>query len=342
MLKQALICSIITAIAVAICWQPGEQSSVLRGHTHEVFALAFSPDGKTLASGSGDFHFNPQTEELSEYGELKFWDLAAGKQRISIDSDARFWTIAFSPDGKLAVTGSGVHGMRAGLIQVWDWQAKQQIAAVTQEWLVQSLAISRDGQRLATVCYGSPPQLWQLPDLKNPISLTGQNDEVKSVAFSPDGRTLATGSWDKTVKIWDVESARCVRTLRLSGEGGFVSTVAFSPDGSLLAVGSGTVELSPQDSFGTVTLWDTHSGNKLQTLSHAGYVTTLAFSPDGTILASGSRDKSVVLWNPRDGSRLKEIIHSGPLEAIAFSPHGQTLATAGRERECAIRLWDMR
>ncbi len=342
MWKQLTICGVTAAIAATLFVKSSEQGSgVLRGHTHEVFTLAFAPDGKTLASGSGDFHLDPETEQLLEYGELKFWNMDLRTEMAAIESTARFWAVAFSPDGKLAVTGGGVQGQRAGVIQVWDWQNKKQLAAVTQDWLVQSLAISPDGKRLATVSYGSQARLWDLPGLENPVVLEGHTDDVKSVAFSPDGWSVATGSWDGTLKLWDVETARCTSTLHLDGNARSVSTVAFSPDGETIAAGCGTIDQRSAQHCSAVTCWDIATGKQTVSLPHYDYVTSLVFSPDQRTLFSGSRDGVVRLWGYRSGAGLTTIPHAGPIESIAISSDAKLLATAGRERECAIRLWNL-
>lgn len=342
MWKQLTICG-VTAILAAVIFvrSTGQSCGLLRGHSHEVFALAFAPDSKTLASGSGDFHLDPQNEQLQEYGELKFWDMDSRAEVADINSDARFWAVAFSPDGRWAVTGGGVHGMRAGRIQVWDWRNKKQIAAVMQEWLVESLAISPDGNRLVTVSYGSPAILWDLPNLEHPVRLEGHADDVKAVAFSPDGWRVATGSWDGTVKLWDAETARCVRTFDVETAGASVSTVAFSPDGEFLAAGCGIIDQQDsQQRYGAIVCWQVATGTKTVTLPHHDYVTALAFAPDQRTLISGSCDGEVKLWDYRGSRELSTLPHAGPIESIAISADGQLLATAGRERECAIRLWD--
>ena len=342
MKKQLMICLLAIAVAAVIAVRSTEPNcGLLRGHSHEVFTLAFAPDGKTLVSGSGDFRMDADTEQLQEYGELKFWDMGLRTESSAINSDARFWAAAFSPDGRWAVTGGGVHGMRAGRIQVWDWRRKKQIAAVTQEWLVQSLAISPDGRRLATVSYGSQATLWDLPNLENPVVLDGHTDDVKSVAFSPDGWLVATGSWDGTVKLWETETARCVRTLQLDGELTAVAAVAFSPDGTRVVAGSGAVDRREANCRGAVTSWEASTGRHIVSLPHEECVTALAFLPDDHTLAAGSRDGDVKLWDFRTGQELSTLSHAGPIEAIAISPDGQLMATAGRERECAIRLWNL-
>ncbi len=341
MLKSLLLCGISLVVAVSLCTAPVEQTAELRGHSHDVFTLAFAPDGRTLATGSGDFHRDASSGALEEYGELKFWDLGSRTNTHSINGKARYWTVAFSPDGRYAVAGCGVHGQRAGQIQVWDWKSQTQIAAITQDWLVQSLSISPNGERLATVSYGAQATLWDLPHLTNPTPLEAHLDEVTSVAFSPDGKLVATGSWDRTVKLWDTATAACVRDLHHSGPAGSVSTIAFSPDGELIAAGSGAIENGPHAAGGAVTLWKVTSGEQLHQWTHPDHVTALAFSPDGATVASGSRDKRVRLWDVAGKSQQRELKHSGPIEALAFSPDGATLATAARDRECVIRLWDV-
>jgi len=341
MSKPLLLCAAAAGAAVTLLIVCSSPAATLRGHSYEVFTLAFAPDGKTLVSGSGDFHFEKQSEQLREYGELKFWNMETRSEASTINSDARFWTVAFSPDGKLAVTGGSVHGQRAGRIQVWDWRGPKQTAAVIQDRLVQSLAISPDGARLASVSYGCPPQLWDLPDLSAPVVLDGHSDDVKSVAFSPDGVYLATGSWDGMVKLWNCETAICVQMLSLPADAGAISTVLFSPDGSELMAASGNVNPDDQTRFGRVTCWDLQSGEVVDTLPHDAYVATMAFAPQGETLVTGSRDGLVTVWDLKSRAPLETFRHDGPIEAVAVSPNGQLLATAGRERECAIRLWQM-
>ncbi len=168
---------------------------------------------------------------------------------------------------------------------VWIGKTKQ-LAAVTQDWLVQSLAISLDGKRLATVSYGSQAILVDLPGLENPVVLAGHTDDVKSIAFSPNGWTVATGSWDGTVKLWDVETARCTSTLHLDGTARSVSTVAFSPDGETIAAGCGTIDQRSAQHCSAVTCWDIATGKQTVSLPHNDYVTSLVFSPDQRTLFS--------------------------------------------------------
>jgi hypothetical protein len=153
--------------------------------------------------------------------------------------------------------------------------------------LVDSVAFSPDGRRIASGSVDQTVKVWDAESGRELATLSGHSDAVDSVAFSPDGRWIASGSKDKTVKVWDAESGRELATL--SGHSDLVDSVAFSPDSRRIASGSADK---------TVKVWDAESGRELATLSgHSDAVLSVAFSPDSRRIASGSVDKTVKVWN---------------------------------------------
>jgi parallel beta-helix repeat protein len=255
-------------------------------HTDRVFSVAFSPDGRLLASGSCG-----QRDSSGDciQGEIKLWDVASGSEvRTLTGHTDRVFSVAFSPDGRLLASGSGDN-----TIKLWDVASGSEVRTLSghTSWVF-SVAFSPDGRLLASGSDDKTIRLWEVATGREVRTLTGHTDRVFSVAFSPDGRLLASGSgsWDRTIKLWDVASGREVRTL--SGHTSWVFSVAFSPDGRLLASGSGDK---------TIKLWDVASGREVRTLSgHTSWVFSVAFSPDGRLLASGSGDGTIRLWDISD------------------------------------------
>ena len=183
---------------------------------------------------------------------------------------------------------------------------------------VSSVAISPDGQTLASGSADSTIKLWNLKTGALLHTLTGHKYSVVSVAISPDGLTLASGSYDKTIKLWNLKTGALLHTL--TGHEDHVSSVAISPDGLTLASGS-------YDK--TIKLWNLKTGALLRTLTgNESFVRSVAISPDGLTLASGSVDSTIKLWNLKTGDLLRTLTgHESSVVSVAISPDGLTLAS---------------
>ncbi|MFM6357702.1 MAG: protein kinase domain-containing protein [Planktothrix sp.] len=256
-----------------VSWQNPICIATLTGHSNYVNSVAFSPDGRTLASGSDD-------------NTIKLWDVQNRRQIATLTGHSHYVIfIAFSPDGRTLASGS-----RDMTIKLWDVQSQREIATLTgHSKIFWSVAFSPDGRMLASGSQDKTIKLWDVQSQREITTLTGHPDIVNSVAFSPDSRTLASGSGDKTIKMWDVQNRRQIATL--TGHLDYVVSVVFSPDGQMLASGSGDK---------TIKLWDVQSQRQIATLTgHSNTVWSVAFSPDGRMLASGSFDDTIKLWEAR-------------------------------------------
>ncbi|MFE0646989.1 trypsin-like peptidase domain-containing protein [Streptomyces sp. NPDC059534] len=282
----------------------------LTGHTDTVRTVAFSPDGKTLATVGDD-------------RTMRLWDVATGKARIIREEHTNeVYSAAFSPDGRTLATGDADDTLR-----LWN-TATGESRAIRGEGAgaVAAVAFSPDGHTLAT---GGGDAMVRLRDAKTGellATLPGHTGVVYSIAFSPDGKTLVSGSGDLTALMWDVASGRQLRKLDHPSE---IFSVAFNRAGTTVAVGCGD---------GTVQLWDTATG-KARSSETGNAVASVAFSPDGRTFATGSAHV-VQLWDTATGAPLTGLFgHTEDVQSVAFSPDGRILASAGLDR--TVRLWDM-
>ena len=205
---------------------------VLREHVDNIYSWSFSADGRLLASASGD-------------NTAVIWDVAQQSALHVLQQDAAVYCAVFRPDGRQLVTGSG-----DGMITTWDCSTGQMVRQVRRHAdAVYSLAITRDGQRIASVGGNGDGgdtmcRLWNAETLEMTAEWQGHTMPVYGVAFSPDGSMLATTSRDKTVRLWNVASGS---HRVMQGHTSDVYRCGFSPDGRWLATAS-------QDA--TVRIWD--------------------------------------------------------------------------------------
>ncbi|MCA2810388.1 hypothetical protein [Microcystis sp. M095S1] len=286
----------------------------LEGHDNSVLSVNFSPDGKTLVSGSDD-------------KTIKLWNVETGKEiRTLYGHDNSVTSVNFSPDGKTLVSGSDDN-----TIKLWNVETGQEIRTLYgHDSYVSSVNFSPDGKTLVSGSYDKTIKLWDVETGQEIRTLYGHDNFVYSVNFSPDGKTLVSGSNDKTIKLWNVETGQEIRTFK--GHDSYVYSVNFSPDGKTLVSGSNDK---------TIKLWNVETGQEIRTLKgHDSSVYSVNFSPDGKTLVSGSYDKTIKLWDVETGQEIRTLYgHDSYVWSVNFSPDGKTLVSGSDDK--TIKLWNV-
>ncbi len=332
-------------------------------HTDEVYGVAYSPDGRWLATSdrkgtvlvrqaaTGKVHrrlkghramvhqvaFSPDSRTLATAawdGTSRLWDVRSGRpQGVLEHSVDKIYGLAFAPDGRTLATACSDERVR-----LWDLKRAKLIREFTGNTdEVYAVAFSPDGRLLASAGNDRLVHLWRVADGQDVARLAGHTDGILSLAFAPDGRRLASASYDRTVRLWDLskrpDGQRARALVTIDGHSEFVFGTAFSADGLTLATAGWDR---------TARLWSLTPGRDLPELAgHAGTVYAVAFSTDGAWLASGSWDRTVRVWQLKPTPRVRHVLrgHTDIVDNLAISPDSKRLVSASRDK--TARVWDL-
>lgn len=312
----------------------GEELDLITGeHTDRVYSAAYSPNGKTIATGSWD-----RTVQL--------WDTRTGKNIKTFKGYTYgIVSVAYSPDGKTIATRGNDN-----TIELWNARTGKHFKSLSgheksktlyeghPDASINSFAYSPDGKTIVSGGGDKTVRLWNARTGENIRTLIGHTEAVRAVAYSPDGGTIVSASRDKTVRMWDANTGENIKTL--SGHKDIIVTVAYSPDGNTIISGGWD---------GMLHRWDAQTGQPLKTFKlhtgvlhfprgHAGAITHTTYSPDGETIVTAGGDGTMQWWDAHTGENQKTFTEyvSGS-RTITYSPDGKKIAvTAGGE----VNLWN--
>jgi WD40 repeat protein/DNA-binding SARP family transcriptional activator len=294
-------------------------------HERDVYTIAFSPDGKLLASAGGD-------------KVIKVWDSSNGQLLHEMHGHtATVLDVEFSPDGKIIASSSEDES-----VKIWGAANGQLLMTLeNRAGITWAVHFSPDGGSMLTTDEDGAVRLWNVDSGEESLKLSGHSGVVLDATFSPDNPWLATAGEDGTAILWDLRNGRQMLSIQV---GQSIFSIAFSPDGTRLVTG---------DNSGAVRIWDARTGQGILTIAgHNTMIKRVAFSPDGLYMVTASQDGITKIWDVGSREELYALhANAGAVYDAAFSPEcvgppqalfewcGPRLATANRDG--TVKIWDV-
>ena len=301
-------------------WQAGKTVRTIRGQVGpgpegKIYAMALSPNGRWLAAGGWT---DPITAKLPCCGDIRLHDFANGalvallKGHTSVVN-----SLAFSPDGKQLISGSGLGDLSA---IIWDVESRKLFQRLKEHKAsINSSVFTPDGARAVTGSHDTTLRLWRVSDGGLIAEMTGHTQEIRRgvTVRSSDGM-IASGDASGEIRLWDGKTGQFLRTL--ANQKASVGALAFSPDGKWLVSGNA----APRGPF-PVRTWEVATGKETVTYTkHDNIVVAMTVSPDGHLVATGGFNGDVQVWDLKTGETKHRLAGTGaPVWSAGFSPDGR-------------------
>ena len=283
------------------------EAQILGGHSNDVTAVAWSPDGRHILTASMDC-------------TARIWDATTGDNTLTLTRTDSLSAVAWSPDGRHILAASD-----DGTACIWDATTGDNTLTLTLTDWVRAVAWSPDGRHILAASIDGAARIWDATTGDNTLTLT-HTDPVRAVAWSPDGHHILTGSEDGTARIWDATTGDNTLTLTLTR---WVRAVAWSPDGRHILAAS---------MDGTARIWDATTGDNTFTVTRTDSLSAVAWSPDGRHILAASMDGTACIWDATTGDNTFTLTRTDSLSAVAWSPDGHHILTGSKDG--TARIWD--
>ncbi|MFZ6029765.1 MAG: CHAT domain-containing protein [Chloroflexota bacterium] len=302
-----------------------------------VSAIAFSPDGKWVASGGSPWD-----------SKVQVWEASTGQvvSRMNTSHANGIWAIAFSPDGKWVVSGGCDErsGFRnpcfSGSARVWDVITGEEVSRMPHTGEVRSVAFDPDGKLVMSGGDDGIVRVWAA-DTGREVAQIPHEDIVLSAIFSPDGKLVASAGADAAIRVWNIANDNDV--VRVTRDAGFRSPVFFSSN-SKWVISDGcaqrnTGHMLPICISNSIYIWDAATGQEISRTSYDDEVNAIAVSPDGEQVVFGSLQGAVVVWRPFSEQEGTRMLHDDRVSTVVFDTNGKWVVSGSFDQ--TVRVWNV-